>query len=94
MVLLDQNRDHFLAETSVGEHPDLVSDVVPGPWSPDLLKVLSQKSSHIDNSLGNTVSELSGPVFEVAFVVEDLGSYFSSILGRAGVELSDDYSLL
>ena len=50
MLLLDEELTLSGRQTSVAKHSNLRSDVAPVPGGTELLKPLSQTSSHVDDS--------------------------------------------
>lgn len=92
MVLVDEDFASLFAQASEGEHPNLVSNVVPSARGPQLLEVLPQQGPHFSNPLGYDVPQFSFPLLKVSFIVEDLRGDFSSISTGAGVNLPDNDS--
>ena len=53
VLLLLEEDAHLLAESGVGEHPDLCGDVTPVSRGTQLLQLLPQARPHRDNSRGH-----------------------------------------
>jgi hypothetical protein len=70
VVRVDQVQRLRLAQASVGEHPDLLCDVLPTAGRLQLLQLGPQSLPHADHSLGNAL-QLPAPLLEVALIIED-----------------------
>ena len=83
MVLLAQSQDLGLGQAGEREHADLIGNVVPRAGSLQLLEVLAQRRAHLDDAAGHG-AQVTLPLGEQLWVVEDCGSDTGAVRGRVG----------
>jgi len=83
VVLLAKSQDLGLGQAGEREHADLVGDVVPCTGSLEFLEVVAQCRAHLDDAAGHG-AQVTFPLGEQLFVVEDCGSDSCTVRGRVG----------
>lgn len=77
---------HLLGvQAGVGEHADLVRDVVPAVLAAELLEVLLEQGAHGDDAVGHAL-DLAQPLLVEGRVVEDGRGDAGTVDGRVRVE--------
>jgi len=79
----------LLCKSSVGEHADLVGDMVPVVLAAQLLEVLLEECAHGDDAVSHTL-DLTQPLLVESWVVEDGAGDTSSVNRWVRVERSDE----
>lgn len=81
---------HLLgSQASVGEHADLVGDVVPVVLGAELLKVGLEEGAHLDDAVGH-ILDLAEPLLVELGVAEDGAGDAGTVDGRVGVHGADE----
>ena len=80
-MLVDHVQTLGLSKSGVGEHANLVSDVLPASWSIQLLYSCSQLLSDSNDTLSNT-SEFRLPLVEQTITVQNFLSNSGSMKRR------------
>ena len=88
-MLLSKRRHLLGREAGVGEHADLAGDVGPVVLGAELLKVVLEERTHLDDAVGHAL-DLTKPLLVQLGVVEDLGSDACTVHGGVGVERAHD----
>lgn len=94
VVLLYQEVAGLLTEPGVGEHADLLSDVVPSASRSNPLQLSSQQPAHGNDAFGHHIPHFPLPLAEVLRVVEDARCDFCAIPARVRVAETNNYSEL
>ena len=90
MMLVDHVQTLGLSKSCVGEHANLVSDVLPASWSIQLLYSCSQFLSDSNDTLSNT-SEFRLPLVEQTITVQNFLSNSGSMKRRRWVISTNDH---
>mmetsp|Transcript_128273 Transcript_128273/g.251272 ORF Transcript_128273/g.251272 Transcript_128273/m.251272 type:complete len:451 (-) Transcript_128273:18-1370(-) len=90
VVLADEPLALGLREARIGEHPDLVGDVVPRARGALLLEALPQHAADLEDSVRHAL-ELGLPRREARGVTEDALHQQRAVDRRAGVHRPDDH---
>lgn len=88
-VLLSKGGHLLGRKASVGEHADLAGDVGPVVLGAELLKVVLEESTHLDDAVSHAL-DLTKPLLVQLGVVENLGGDAGTVHGGVGVERADD----
>jgi len=93
VLLLDEEFALGGRETGVAEHADLCGDVAPVTGGTELLKSLSQTSSHVYDSVSHCLNTVS-PLLVESWILENGINNPASMSWRIGVSCSNDQSHL
>lgn len=84
-ILFTELHDHLFAETGVGEHTNLVDNVVPVVLTAQVLHVLVKTDSHLVHTAGHHL-EIFVPHRGKLLITEDNINDTGTVNGRVGVE--------